>query len=528
MTDISQVDILASEVLTINEQDLSEQKESKNTDNLKSKYENLKSKIANAPYLRLLSLLVIVLVCNVYAMLFLVLLWNPNFASVQIAVINQDTPFKFTGIDNILTERILVLTGNEGLGEYIQDLLLGTNSPSLKSYSFQWVLVDPTYNPPQLVENGKYWAYVSIPANFSNLFLANLNGTSSNLEITFGYDQARHSEIIEKISKEVYSRVQGASKQLGNALITDGNQANNSLLVSPQFLLSPIKLAENNLHPVPNFGVELSSHVSLVILWICNMYITLTTFKIFNGTFLVPIFGNLTKRDTLLVGYGISMLYQFFASLMVYTTTTIVRGNNSLSSNNYSALYFFITLVSSCFFQISVLLAKVFGRKKFALPSLLLLAFQYITSSTILDPAVLPSFASITYLLPFNYGVKGMKCFLMGSQCSYTFWNVLYLIVWLGTLSIINFAIQYKHSLAANTRNEESERLQDVDTLNTDIDLPTDIAVQDFFAHFEQFFFEKEQLELVDHLLVNENAKLFNSLPQRLKLQWLQKALTPK
>ena len=74
----------------------------------------------------------------------------------------------------------------------------------------------------------------------------------------------------------------------------------------------------------------------------------------------------------------------------------------------------------------------------------------------------------------------------------------------------------------------ETERLNDIDTLNGEVEQPSDIAVQDFFTHFEQFFFEKEQLELVDHLLVNENAKVFNALPQRLKLQWLQKALTPK
>ncbi|KAJ3271535.1 hypothetical protein HDV01_006586 [Terramyces sp. JEL0728] len=525
MADTSQVDILASEVLTINEQD-DQQNETKTRDDLKSRYENMKSRIANAPYLRFLSLFVVILVCNVYAMLFLVILWKPDYASVTVAVSNQDTPFQFGGMDNLIAERILALTGNEGLGEFIEDALLGKN---ILSEGIQWTLIDPTYDPAQLVENGNYWAYVSIPANFSNTFLNNIDSSATKLKLTYGYDQARHSQIVEKVTQAVYQRVQRTRQTLGNALLADSKIGNNSLLVSPQFLLSPFTLVENNLHPVPNFGVELSTHLSLVILWICNMFITLTTFKMLRGNMLDAIFGNMSKQTTVIAANGISMFYQFIASLMVYIMVNIIRGSSSVpSTSNSSLLYFFITLVSSVFFQISVFLANIFGCKRYALPSLILLSFQYITTSTVLDPAVLPSFASVTYLLPFHYSLKGMKCFLMGSQCSYTAWNVLYLVIWLGILTAINFIAEYRQFVLPVAKSEESERLQDVDTLATDSEPPADVAVQDFFTHFEQFFFEKEQLELVDHLLVNENAKVFNSLPQRLKLQWLQKAITPK
>ncbi|KAJ3366336.1 hypothetical protein HDU91_001857 [Kappamyces sp. JEL0680] len=406
----------------------------------------------------------------VYCIMYLGTLWSPaaKLSSVPVAILNQDQGFAFALLGNSTAPaRIMSVTSNQTAGEFLTQAVI-------KSAVFQIIAIPPSTPVSDLhgdMETGRYWGYLTIPPNFSNALLSNLWNRTSNqpaetanaMVVTFSYNQARQLSVTGLVATGIKQIVTEFSLSFAGGFIKEAlahPDGYSSLLVTPSFVAKPITLAVENTHPVPYWGLNFATYIPLVVMWILGMVTTTLFFRLWREAFdqaysQSPVY---FAARFLLSGFLISVVCNFLIAVWIWLMLLILAGNQSFVQADYTSgqVIAYLWLIACCFQSFSAFFASLIGVENFNLVPSLLLILQLATSSAILDPVVEPDAARITYAFPLHYGVQGLRCFFLGSQCNDLSRDTWVPGVWFLGLTVGTLALLFRSTVSRIKANKDA------------------------------------------------------------------------
>ncbi|KAI8921775.1 hypothetical protein BC831DRAFT_475747 [Entophlyctis helioformis] len=371
------------------------------------------------------------IVVMLYALAYLGVLWDPQsrLPHVRVGFVNADAGFDFSSTPPPLAAAITAQFKNRTMGQVIQSTLLAPDTPSRNALDWIDLTSENLSHQDAIdrVERNEFWNIVYIPANASNVFLRNFNldgRPSSKLTYMYIediYDQARQLTVASFTTGAVNSIFRGFGAAFNEKLLAGINTPNATVTVNPiTFFVSG-----TNIHPVRFFGLNFATYIICLVLWLSGLITMGLMTTIYEA-------GLVRLREFNLVGHlrtplRIVMSVQFASLLASFFHALTAWGiycafNNSATSGfnpDYSSftVLMYMWFITVAFHTFATFLAINFGKDNFGLPMSLLLIFQLATSSSILDPDIMPPFAHVTYGLPFHYAVRSMKCMLLSSSC---------------------------------------------------------------------------------------------------------------
>ncbi|KAJ3309935.1 hypothetical protein HDV04_005504 [Boothiomyces sp. JEL0838] len=413
------------------------------------------------PTLAIVMIILVAFITALYALFYLGCLWDPisRLPNVPVAVVIADNGFHFDQHPEAQT-RVMRLTHNKTMGEVVDYFLFNPNSSA--SGVLKWTKLDSSTRLDDLrtmIDNGDYWGYLYVPSNFSDSVLSNLQNATThtgykdafNSTIEFGYDQARQMTVTGLVYKYALGVVNGLSSAIAQTIVGEAEKYPNgyeSLLTTPRYLVSPIQLEVNNMHPIPFYGYNFATYIASIVLWVCGILGAVVLFKIYQMRFQTA--SHLFEQKNFISRYLLSgTLVSLFitlvsASIYLILLVILARGTDFIQTD-YSPLtvWVFLWLTAFCYLQFSNILAALLGPDNFSLIVSLLLILQLGSSSAILDPIVMNPVTKLSYGLPLQYSVKGLRCLMLGSQCNSMPLNYGVLFAWTGGLGLLNLAVLY-------------------------------------------------------------------------------------
>ena len=395
------------------------------------------------PLIALGFVVVLLLVVSIYTYFYLSTLWDPAqyLNKLPIAFLNQDEGFNFA-VSNITEKRLLkMFHGSRKASSLIEFIFFNTTASS----KLNFVKLDTNSSLESavtLLENDDYWGLVFIPSNFSNTLL--LNTAPSNQStfypttIAYYFSQGRQMTVngfALKIVQAIFQIIQDQYQQL---IIKEATlNSTGTPITNLKFLALPINFNIINTHPVSKMGINFSCYLSAMILWISALLTTTLLFKVLKSRYHLIRYheseGVLFKLRYLGMGLVMSLFFSFISALSYYFTLSILNGSLDLTTASpYTSisLLLFLWLQASTFTCMNCLLYFLLGPSFTPLSSFLMI-IQLVTSNAILDPAVMPNGAKVTFGLPFYYAIRGVRCFILGAQCAQLGRDVNVLLIWL-------------------------------------------------------------------------------------------------
>ncbi|KAI8898957.1 hypothetical protein BC833DRAFT_564532 [Globomyces pollinis-pini] len=427
------------------------------------KLEMITSKIVT-PSIAVLLTLFLAIIVILYGVFYLGCLWDPisKLKNVPVAILNQDNGFDFTGYPIEVQQKLLGFTNNQTLGELISGSFFNENSPFHST--LKWESIESNVNANDLNDRvglGDYWAAIIIPSNFSNAFLSNLENKTShhinpnafNMTIQFTYDQARQFTVVSIITRAVQTIMDNVSYTFGSKLVSQAEKSPNGhldLIVVPEFLLKPIWLIHNNIHPVNHYGHNFSTYVGAIVLWLGGMIVTTLLFKIYQSRFIYlhpQIHQPRFKIRYLISSAFMVIFFSFVSSVIFFGTLSVLNGSNTpfivgnSTSMDYILFGWLFTLTSSLF---CCIFANLMGVDNYSMIPSIFLIMQLATSNAILDPIVMDKLTYVSDAFPLTYAVKGFRCLTFGTQCHKMGSYVGVLFIWVGVTGVLNLFLAYR------------------------------------------------------------------------------------
>lgn len=372
------------------------------------------------------------IVVVLYGLMYMGSTWDPQskLPNASVLIVNNDSGY--TTLSSLPAEsRDLVskiVNPGVSMGSVFASTLL--NNPVFRN-RLKWENVAGVTHEQAIdwVDNGDpYWGILFIPSNFSDNFISNLrfNGSSNaeihQMSIEYIWDQGRSFTISNFINQAVTSVVSGISTIVATSIAN--TTSSTPTLVNPSFFISPITLASGRRHPVYQMGANLATYLSLLLMWLGSMMSVTVIQKL-----LIEKIPHLTgvhsthglpparfpplQISTAAVALG--TCFSFFHALLAWAVIYGLGGRNVFACHPGTVFGFlwFFSLVS---LGVISLLSVIFGVDGFAIPASLLLILQITSSGAIVDHIAMAGAMRLGYALPFFWGLKAMKAYLLGSQ----------------------------------------------------------------------------------------------------------------
>ncbi|KAI9011528.1 hypothetical protein BC832DRAFT_608224 [Gaertneriomyces semiglobifer] len=394
-------------------------------------------------------------VITLYALLYMGSAWDPQGRLPHLPVAFLEDDAGYTTMSSLSpTSQALVksMTNDTSIGMRLAQAWM--ENPELKN-RLQWTSITQDFKSRpdardeaiRLVERGDYWGVLYIPKNISDNYLTNLNlgqtpsAQRQQMSVEYIWDNGRHYTISTYAFQVVSASLNAISHAFATQLAagTSGSPA----LVKPEFYISPISLSSTKQHPVPVFGVNISSYIMLLLMWLSAMMSITVIYKLFlanigrlTGVRPGPAASVLKKPRPIseehrassnanikfpsfqiaLATVSLGGIFAFTHALLAWGVLVGLGGLDIVVHGNAGALFGFLFYFSFSCLGFVALLCVAFGVDGFAVPASVLLILQLTSSTALASFETMPGVMRMGIAFPFYWGLKGTRAYLTGSQ----------------------------------------------------------------------------------------------------------------
>ncbi|RKP08392.1 hypothetical protein THASP1DRAFT_29797 [Thamnocephalis sphaerospora] len=423
---------------------------------------------------RLIAIFVVcALLAYAYTWLYIAALWNPpsHFDNVEVALLNADRGFDFSGVPDELRAMVNQATGGRPLGQSIAEKII-----QVPKANFGWKHQPDDMTRSELehkVDHGTYATAILIPDTFSQDFLsafrasaaANRTGDAAaanqssrrQMYIEYMHDQGRNYGGDSVITEVMRQLVAGISSSFAGQFLSSPHATQFLTAMDSEFWITPIQLTNTVLHPVHRYGQNFATYICLVTTFIGCMAIVIVVRRYiaadpgvdllqprdWNCSTPKPAF---TVKRVVFAKYLIAFVGFFMVSLLIWSVPMSLSKYQADGAPSVAAL-FYLLLVACCFGSLQNLLCGAIGVDEFPLFGTLVLIIFFTTSSGIITDDLSGGFYYVGHALPFYYAVRGLRYIYFGSLEDKMWINCVVLVAWTLVPVLLSVAFSMRRTI---------------------------------------------------------------------------------
>lgn len=277
------------------------------------------------------------------------------------------------------------------------------------------------------IEDQEYWLAFHIPRTFTTDVLRNLNVVSNTtltpVMVDAVFDEARNYITITYAKEALKIAESSLFSTLASTFDAYGS-------FNPLFLIEGIQYVDVNLHPVSGYGQNVSTFISLILLWIGTIGISIIShfFYPFEKHWIEKEDAKHAVIKTIALKCLICGVIMFINSLIV-AIIPLCCGDVTLDKG-FGALLFFLFFYSLTGLGINNLLIHLVPFVQYYLVVVAFMFLQLASCGGIIDNKIQYGFWNIGKAFPMYYGVREMKYIYWSTGSQYQTANVLILLAW--------------------------------------------------------------------------------------------------